>query len=234
VTTNISEQPIMPQPRKSKSVRTEPTNSVVERRNRIIAVTRELIGELGIEGITMRDLASRCNVAVATLYNQFGSREAIIADALHMDFEGRYKPFSGDVGPADRLEARVTASARAIVGPMRDYTRSVMFFYFHYNPDSRLRSTIHDFVAADFTAITEQVAARGDLQPWVNPRSFSDDLITQLYALAAKWCQGHIPDNRFKQRLLQAAVASFIGVSRGKSRREFEALALRQRLPIRD
>jgi len=52
------------------------------RRDRIIAITRELIAELGIESITMRDLAQRCSVAVATLYNQFGSREAIIAEAL--------------------------------------------------------------------------------------------------------------------------------------------------------
>ncbi len=202
-------------------------DSVIERRQRIIDTTRELIAEQGIEGITMRDLASRCSVAVATLYNQFGSREAIVAEALRIDFEGRFSSFPEDVGPVESLESRITESARAITGELRDYTRSVMFFYFHYKPDSQLRATIHDFVVADFTAITKQIAARDELQSWVNPSQFADDLVTQLYALASKCTQGYIPRRKFKQRLMLAAAASFAGISRGATRKEFEALAQR-------
>lgn len=210
-----------------KKARTHVPDSVLERRQRIIDTTRALIAEQGIEGITMRDLASRCKVAVATLYNQFGSREAIIAEALRIDFEGRFQPFPENVGPVERLESRVTESANAITGELRDYTRSVMFFYFHYNPDSRLRATIHDYIAADFTAITQQIATRNDLQDWVNPRHFADDLVTQLYSIASKCTQGYIPRRKLKQRLLLAAAASFAGVSRGDTRGEFEALARR-------
>ena len=212
----------------AKSPPGTPQGGRVARRERIIAVTRELIGELGIEAITMRDLAQRCGVAVATLYNQFGSREAIIAAALLCDFEGRYEPLSQRtvaLGPADKLRERIGEAARSIVGPMRDYTRSVMFFYFHYRPDSMLRAAIHDFVAADFMGIALQIEARGDLQPWVRVDTFADDLITQLYALVMKWSQGHIPDRRLRARLLHAASASFIGISRGRSREELERLA---------
>ena len=198
------------------------------RRQRIISVTRELIGELGIEAITMRDLALLCEVAVATLYNQFGSREAIIAAALRSDFEGRYEPLSQRtlaLGPAEKLRERIGEAARAIVGPMRDYTRSVMFFYFHHKPDSTLRAAIHDFVATDFTAIVRDIETRGDLQPWARVDTFADDLITQLYALVMKWSQGYIADRRLRARLLHAASVSFIGISRGQSREDFEILA---------
>ncbi|MBK8308958.1 MAG: helix-turn-helix transcriptional regulator [Gammaproteobacteria bacterium] len=191
-------------------------------------MTRELIGELGIEAITMRDLALRCEVAVATLYNQFGSREAIIAAALRSDFEGRYEPLSQRtlaLGPAEKLRERIGEAARAIVGPMRDYTRSVMFFYFHHKPDSTLRAAIHDFVATDFTAIVRDIETRGDLQPWARVDTFADDLITQLYALVMKWSQGYIADRRLRARLLHAASVSFIGISRGQSREDFEILA---------
>jgi len=212
----------------SDTLEQPPRGGAAARRKRIISMTRDLIGELGIEGITMRDLAQRCGVAVATLYNQFGSREAIIAAALRTDFEGRYEPLSQRtvaLDPAGKVKERIGDAVRGMTGPLRAYTRSVMFFYFHHKPDSTLRAAIHDFVAADFSAITEEIRARGDLQPWVRPEIFSDDLITQLYALVMKWSQGYISDRRLKARLIQAAAVSFIGVSRGDTREQFERLA---------
>lgn len=213
---------------KRNSARVRPSaQSVVDRRIHIIAMTRDLIAEVGIEGITMRHLAQRCGVAVATLYNQFGSRESIIADALREDFEGRYEAFTADMSPSARLEARISKAAAAITGPMGDYTRSVMFFYFHHKPNSELRATIHDFVMTDFSGIVHTIQERNELQPWVNTRTFADDLITQLYSLATKWTQGYISNRQLKPRLIQAAAASFIGISTGASRAEFEALAMR-------
>lgn len=38
----------------------------------------EIIAEAGVEGLTMRKLAERANVAVATLYNQFGDRNGVL------------------------------------------------------------------------------------------------------------------------------------------------------------
>lgn len=200
-------------------------DSVVERRKRIIETTRVLISEHGIDGLTMRDLASRCGVVVATIYNQFGSREGVIAEALRIDFKDRFQPFPDNIGPAERVESRIIESAKTRTGELQGYTRSVMFFYFHYKPDSQLRATMHDFISADFTTITQQIAARDDLQDWVNPSQFSDDLVTQLYALACKWTQGYIPRGKLKQRLILAASACFAGISRGNTRNEFEALA---------
>ena len=61
-----------PPRRRRKSPRVE------ERRNRIVERTRQLVAERGIDELTIRDLADECGVAVATLYNQFGSREGVI------------------------------------------------------------------------------------------------------------------------------------------------------------
>jgi AcrR family transcriptional regulator len=220
--------------RRSQPIEPEiaPSRGPLARRTRIIAVTHELIAELGIEGITMRDLAQRCGVAVATLYNQFGSREAIIAEALRGDFEGRYKPLSQRtslLSPADKVSERIGDAVRGMTGSLRDYTRSVMFFYFHHKPDSQLRSAIHDFVVSDFRAIVKEIESAGDLQPWVRPDVFADDLITQLYGLVMKWAQGHITDRRLRRRLMQAAAISFCGITRDASRESFERLAAASR-----
>ena len=180
----------------------------------------------------MRDLAQRCGVAVATLYNQFGSREAIIAEALRGDFEGRYQPLSqrtSGLDAAGKVRERIGDAVRGMTGSLRDYTRSVMFFYFHHKPDSELRSAIHDFVVSDFLSIVREIESLGDLHPWVRPEVFADDLITQLYSLVMKWSQGHISDRRLRPRLMQAAAASFCGITRGKTREAFEGLAAASR-----
>jgi AcrR family transcriptional regulator len=205
---------------------------IAERRNRIIETTRQLVAKRGIEAVTIRDLADACGVAVATLYNQFGSRESVVGAALEADFRGRFEPISvrtKNLTPAQKVDERITLATRAILDELREYTRSVMYFYFHHSGSPELRAAIHDFAASDFRAIVEDIAARGDLQPWVDPPSFADDIITQNYALVMKWAQGHIRDRDLRSRVIRAIGASFIGITRGRTRGAFERLVAAQR-----
>ena len=205
---------------------------VLERRGRIIEKARELVAAKGIEGVTIRDLANQCGVAVATLYNQFGSLEGVIGAALEADFRGRFEPLSErtrDLSPAEKLDERITTATRAILSELRDYTRAVMFFYFHHAVNSQLRAAIHDYVVSDFTHIVEEIQKRGDLQPWVHPHDFADDVITQNYSLVMKWAQGHIRDRDLRPRMIRAIGACFIGITRGRARSEFEKLVAAQK-----
>src|SRR4051794_9182134 len=54
----------------------------LERRRNIQKAARALIEERGYEGLTMRDLAERARVSVPTLYNLFGSKDAILIAEL--------------------------------------------------------------------------------------------------------------------------------------------------------
>ena len=53
-----------------------------ERRARIGKAARQLVVERGYEGLTMRELAQKARVAVPTLYNLFGSKDAILVAEL--------------------------------------------------------------------------------------------------------------------------------------------------------
>ncbi|MDG1392647.1 MAG: TetR/AcrR family transcriptional regulator, partial [Ilumatobacter sp.] len=60
-----------------------PTQSGWERRQErtraeVLAAAGEIIAAEGLEGLTMRKLAARAGVAVATLYNQFGDRDGVL------------------------------------------------------------------------------------------------------------------------------------------------------------
>jgi AcrR family transcriptional regulator len=63
-----------------------------ERRQRIIRAARELIRETGNAGLSMRTLAERAGVSLATPYNLFGSKRAIVLAVLQdvREFHDRF------------------------------------------------------------------------------------------------------------------------------------------------
>jgi AcrR family transcriptional regulator len=63
-----------------------------ERRQRIIHAARELIRETGNPGLSMRVLAARAGVSLATPYNLFGSKRAIVLAVLQdvREFHDRF------------------------------------------------------------------------------------------------------------------------------------------------
>lgn len=199
----------------------------VERRRRILAAVRDAIVREGIDEVRIRTLAQDCGVAVATLYNRFGSRDALIAAALEEDFRGRYEPLSLRTQgrpPAEKFSRRVVQAARDI-RRMREYTAAVLSFYFRPGVDPLLRSVVHDFIATDFRGIVDDIAEAGDLQDWVDRDAFANDIVSQLYAITMMWVQGHVGERDLQSRLLQVGAIAFAGISKGATRAGFEAIA---------
>ncbi len=75
-----------------------------DRRQRILSAARELIRETGDAGLSMRAIAARANVSLATPYNLFGSKRAIVTAVLEdvRDFEKRFSNLKTE-DPIDRL-----------------------------------------------------------------------------------------------------------------------------------
>jgi AcrR family transcriptional regulator len=67
-----------------------------ERRRRIISAARDLIRETGDTGLSMRAIASRAGVSLATPYNLFGSKRAIVLAILEdvREFHERFSRLS--------------------------------------------------------------------------------------------------------------------------------------------
>ena len=79
-----------------------------ERRRRIIEAARELIRETGNAGLSMRALAARAQVSLATPYNLFGSKRAIVLAVLEdvREFQERFASLR-NTDPIERLFAAV-------------------------------------------------------------------------------------------------------------------------------
>ena len=79
-----------------------------ERRARIIQAARELIRETGNAGLSMRVLAQRAGVSLATPYNLFGSKRAIVLALLQdvREFQERFAQIKAS-DPLERIFAAV-------------------------------------------------------------------------------------------------------------------------------
>ncbi|MGY4435120.1 AcrR family transcriptional regulator [Bradyrhizobium sp. F1.13.1] len=88
-----------------------------ERRSRIIKAARDLIRETGDAGLSMRALAAKAGVSLATPYNLFGSKRAVLVAVLE-DIKGfgtRFASFKSQ----DPLE-RILRAARLAVSYYED------------------------------------------------------------------------------------------------------------------
>jgi AcrR family transcriptional regulator len=93
-----------------------------DRRRRIVEAARDLIRETGDTGLTMRAIAARASVSLATPYNLYGSKRAIAVAVLDdvRDFHGRFAKFrSSDA--IERLFKAITITL--------DYHRQDPAFY---------------------------------------------------------------------------------------------------------
>src|SRR5437868_2044890 len=54
----------------------------LQRRTRILSVTRRLVSERGYNNITLSDIAKASGVTVQTLYNRFNSKDELLASAV--------------------------------------------------------------------------------------------------------------------------------------------------------
>jgi AcrR family transcriptional regulator len=58
-----------------------------QRRGAIVEAARRLMHDSGNTGFSIRSLAEQAGVSLATLYNLFGSKQAILVALLNADFE---------------------------------------------------------------------------------------------------------------------------------------------------
>jgi AcrR family transcriptional regulator len=84
----------------------------VSSRNSILAAAWQLIDSKGVDGFSMRELAAMAGVSVATLYNAFESREAIV-DACFKKALEDLRPLYDSLNDTQDLGALCLALAKA-------------------------------------------------------------------------------------------------------------------------
>jgi len=205
---------------------------MVSRRLRIIEVTQALLSE-GDGQFTMRDLATKCGVATGTLYNLYGSQDALIADAVTDIFERRVLDMAAAAPNASLYRAITARQDAAYQEIMRApiFARIMVELYFSGEPNSRVWQVLHTIPTETAINQLEQVKALGDLEDWVDIPRLADQVIRANYAVVSSWATGMLSDEEFAVETLYGAYAMILGALKGTSRAEVKAALLQLKQP---
>jgi AcrR family transcriptional regulator len=145
----------------------------VRTRADVLVAAGELIAAGGVEGLSMRKLADRAGVAVATLYNQFGDRDGVLVAFVSAGLDELERQLSAapDAGPIDTTRMLFDALDSTIAAAV-DVWRPV-FAVIKSGPSPTGLGAVGD----RFVAIVE-----GDLAKAVTDDMFAVDLDTAQLA----------------------------------------------------
>jgi len=197
--------------------------SIKARRHRILDETRRMIGDVGINNLSMDEVARRSEVAKRTLYNAFQSKERLVAAAIHQYFEDYASriSYSSPELSLERLIERLIVVARRNLD-IRNYTRALMNIYHAHDVDPDIRDAIYSIAAESHEPWIRRLHAKRQLQPWIDPDELVSSLVTFRYGLANAWAEGKIEDEAFLLNLLRGFLTFMAGATRGSTRKGIE------------
>lgn len=164
-----------------------------DRRRRIIRAAHDLIRETGNTGLSMRALAARAGVSLATPYNLFGSKRAILLAVLD-DIRAFFDRFSQQrsTEPLDRLFTAVDICVEMYVAdPV--FNRAIWAALF--DPSDDFRSQIFNSKRAAFwQGLVKDVADAGALAADVDVGQLFRALDRSFSATMLDWVTGELSD----------------------------------------
>lgn len=175
-----------------------------ERRRRILAVVRRLIGDLGYANLNMRDVALEAGVAHATLYNQFETKDGLVLAALRDNLEqiaDRYTPAGQDaVGRYFELLGAVTDQ---IVDSPR-YAEAMTQLMFNAGPSDEVTNLlVAQRIASDRESVRQMI-----IEGWLTQDAHVDVLARRLtgafWSTMLLWMKGFIALHDLPGELLGA------------------------------
>jgi len=195
--------------------------SIMERRRRILREARKMIAESGIAAFNVRDLCARAGIAQKTLYNAFGSKEAVVTMAIRQylaDFLGRMSLAHDPESIEGRLERFIKVHSRNI--QIRPYTSAIMAVYNAPTAAPGVRRAIRELAEVAIRPFAEAVARRRNFQPGLSLERYIEMSVTTQYAVLTDWSVGEIPDAELSERICEMFLVVLESATRGVTRRE--------------
>lgn len=197
------------------------TRQMAERRERILAAAREIIGSSGYAGLSMRDLARQSRVTVPTIYNLVGSKDEVLFAAVEEQtarFVAGIEEAQG-ASPVDRVLSVHESCVRELLRLPR-YYRALLMLLVTSEAAAPIRSRVAQALAGELARGIEALSRAGTLADWVEPEALRPLLQRNLNVASLQWASGDLADARLRPVALYGACCILAGVSVGESRDE--------------
>ncbi len=192
------------------------SDAMEARRARILEAARTLLVRDG-GTFTMRDLAGESGVALATLYNIFGSQDDLIAQAVAEIFVERIQNLAlkDTTSPITMMLERLELAHNEILR-VPAYAKRMLTIYFDSQTDSAIRDMLHTYPFRQNKEVLEALNEQNGLQDWVVIEVLANDLTVAQYGVITHWAAGGISDDVLKYRQHYASLSILAGALKGK------------------
>ncbi|MCY3881648.1 MAG: TetR/AcrR family transcriptional regulator [Chloroflexi bacterium] len=209
----------------------------LERRRRLLAAARELLGRVGYGNVTMKGLADEAGVTAPTLYNTFGSKDDLLFEAVLEHYEQLLE----EAGPAtgvrglDRVISILTSTAETMSREPQ-YVQTLMDS-FRSRPGARAlgRALRLEGLQALVEAM-EEMRSDGDLQEWVDPNVMATIISGLRRGVTIDWVSGRVAFDDLADMTICSACVMLAGVTTGDAAERCRRIAEERqgRLSVRE
>ncbi len=184
-----------------------------ERRARILDAAAQLIRESGRTGLSMRTLAQRAEVSLATPYNLFGSKGSVLM-ALQLGALEKLEAAMEQLRARDPIDQVLEVAQLGV----RIYTGDPAFWLplmqAHWLARGALHeSPLHPRIVALWHRSLEAGVEEGRLLPEVNAEYVARMLVICFYGVLVMWVQGNLDSEGFRTHMLYGFILTLLGVA---------------------
>lgn len=203
------------------------TDSQSARRARILEATLQLIGEVGAERMTMRDIAAASKVSAATLYNRFGTKDNLITLAVVGQFERSIEAViatnaSGKT-PLQKITYGLELLAKDILQSQR-FAHALISAYFKIDNDRQMPDHLLAAVRNTWLPAIDEMRKNRSLREWAAVPVVVNEVSDRTFAVVMRWAQDAFPKHELGRQLIFSIVTFLLGASRGKQCDEAEQI----------
>jgi len=190
------------------------------RRQRILRAARRLIESGGAESFSIKAVAESAELSVATLYNLFGSKEAILI-ALLVESIQSFEERLDALAPATPIE-RITAISDLAVGEFTSaerFYRPLLSLVEQMGSRAQLLGVIRRCVDLGEVSLRWAIET-GALQAVVEPRVLSHQIFMAFVHSLRMWSSGVTSSRLFEAQVLHFRTLMLAGVASEPLREE--------------
>ncbi|MEQ8857158.1 MAG: TetR/AcrR family transcriptional regulator [Pseudomonadales bacterium] len=190
-----------------------------QRRDDILGAARQLMRDGG--DLSMRTLAERAGVSIATPYNLFGSKQSILLAILNADLKS-YEDAVGQLR-ADEIDVlfESTGLMTSLLGQDPEFYRNMISAASRDGPEFRHMVNGPRYIV--WKKLLRQATAAGLLADHVDPDAFAIASSQLLVANVLEWAQGALTLQEMTARNHYGLALTLLAIATGRSRPQLEA-----------
>ena len=193
-----------------------------ERRARIVAAARDLMREIGVEAISMKQVAIRADVSLSTVYNLFESKEDVLARVFNEAF-GQYRTAvleRASAEPLQRFLDAVDIAAEFYSADVPFYRSSAWLVY----ADSSYKLSLQKPRFGFFRDLVTRAIEEGVLRPETNAYVLGLMVVPMFSAPYQAWAGGWVSIDEFRARAKLGICIVLKGFASQEHQARFEEL----------